>query len=119
MAVDAENVASVKRQLAQLFEVSLRTTVPSEPDVAPLVEACIAKFGVKFGDYQCNNAMGIWSKIKGKQAEFKGPPSVGQAIMKNLSPSDIVESCSVAGPGFVNVVLSKNWIAQVTAFLTF
>ncbi|XP_057726609.1 arginine--tRNA ligase, cytoplasmic-like isoform X1 [Arachis stenosperma] len=112
MAVDAENVGSVKRQLAHLFEVSLRTTVPSEPDVAPLVEPCAAKSGVKFGDYQCNNAMGIWSKIKGKQAEFKGPPSVGQAIMKNLPPSDIIESCSVAGPGFVNVVLSRNWIAQ-------
>lgn len=36
--------------------------------------------------------------------------------MKNLPPSEIIESCSVAGPGFVNVVLSKNWIAQVIAF---
>lgn len=33
--------------------------------------------------------------------------------MKNLPPSEMVESCSVAGPGFVNIVLSKKWIAQV------
>lgn len=40
----------------------------------------------------------------------------GQAIMKNLPPSEMIESCSVAGPGFVNVVLSKNWMAKVFFF---
>lgn len=33
--------------------------------------------------------------------------------MKNLPQSDIVESCSVAGPGFVNVKLSNTWMAKV------
>jgi arginyl-tRNA synthetase len=33
--------------------------------------------------------------------------------MKNLPQSEMIESCSVAGPGFVNVVLSKNWMAKV------
>jgi hypothetical protein len=33
--------------------------------------------------------------------------------MKNLPPSEMIESCSVAGPEFVNIVLSKKWIAQV------
>ncbi|KAF1886577.1 hypothetical protein Lal_00045810 [Lupinus albus] len=107
-----DNVSSVKRQLTQLFEISLRETVPGEPDIVPLVDSCSEKSGVKHGDYQCNNAMVLWAKIKGKQTGFRGPPAVGQAIMKNLPPSELIESCSVAGPGFVNVVLSKNWIAQ-------
>ncbi|XP_047167065.1 arginine--tRNA ligase, chloroplastic/mitochondrial-like isoform X2 [Vigna umbellata] len=34
------------------------------------------------------------------------------AILNNLPPSEMIDSCSVAGPGFVNVVLSKKWIAQ-------
>ncbi|KAL0015615.1 hypothetical protein SO802_002684 [Lithocarpus litseifolius] len=105
MANEEENV---KRKLAKLFEVALKVTVPSIADVEPLVAACTGKFG----DYQCNNAMGLWSKIKGKETEFKGPPAVGQAIMRNLPQSDIIESCSVAGPGFVNVKLSRNWMAQ-------
>ncbi|XP_075652077.1 arginine--tRNA ligase, cytoplasmic-like isoform X1 [Castanea sativa] len=105
MANEEENV---KRKLAKLFEVALKVTVPSVVDVEPLVAACTGKFG----DYQCNNAMGLWSKIKGKETEFKGPPAVGQAIMRNLPQSDIIESCSVAGPGFVNVKLSRNWMAQ-------
>ncbi|XP_048500155.1 arginine--tRNA ligase, chloroplastic/mitochondrial isoform X2 [Beta vulgaris subsp. vulgaris] len=32
--------------------------------------------------------------------------------MKNLPESEMIESCSVAGPGFVNVVLSRTWIAK-------
>jgi len=45
---DQENIGNVKKQLAKLFETSLRTTVPEESDVEPLVAACTAKFG----DYQ-------------------------------------------------------------------
>ncbi|KAG5087444.1 hypothetical protein AAZX31_01G005900 [Glycine max] len=110
--IEIDNPASVKRQLAQLFDLSLRATVPDEPDVVPLIDACAVKGGVKFGDYQCNNAMGIWSKMKGKQTGFRGPPAIGQAIVNNLPPSEMIDSCSVAGPGFVNVVLSKKWIAE-------
>ncbi|MBA0647225.1 hypothetical protein Goklo_015130, partial [Gossypium klotzschianum] len=105
-----EYMGSLKAQLAKLFEVSLKVTVPNELDVEPLVAACNGKFG----DYQCNNAMGLWSKIKGKGALFRGPPAVGEAIKNNLPTSEMIESCSVAGPGFVNVVLSKNWMAKVS-----
>ncbi|KAF2304005.1 hypothetical protein GH714_026172 [Hevea brasiliensis] len=110
-----ENCGNLKKQLAKLFEASLRETVPSKPDVEPLVAACTAKFG----DYQCNNAMSLWSKIKGKNSEFKGPPAVGQAVMRNLPPSEMIESCSVAGPGFVNIVLSKSWLAEFGMLIEF
>ncbi|ESR64570.1 Arginine--tRNA ligase [Citrus sinensis] len=108
MANEEENTGNVKRELEKVFDLALKATVRNETDVRPLIAACTAKFG----DYQCNNAMGLWSKIKGKGTEFKGPQPVGQAIMKNLPPSEMIESCSVAGPGFVNVVLSKNWMAK-------
>ncbi|XP_050215690.1 arginine--tRNA ligase, cytoplasmic-like [Mercurialis annua] len=103
-----ENIGNLKELLAKLFESALRVTVPTEPDIEPLLAASTAKFG----DYQCNNAMSLWAKIKGKKTDFKGPPAVGQAIMKNLPQSEVIESCSVAGPGFVNVVLSKNWMSK-------
>ncbi|XP_038972151.1 arginine--tRNA ligase, cytoplasmic-like isoform X2 [Phoenix dactylifera] len=103
-----DRAGSVKQQLSRLFKASLSATVPDEPNIEPLVEVCTAKFG----DYQCNNAMGLWSRIKGKSTEFKNPNSVGQAIARNLPPSDIIESTSVAGPGFVNIVLSDKWVAQ-------
>ncbi|KAK3140643.1 hypothetical protein QOZ80_5AG0403730 [Eleusine coracana subsp. coracana] len=103
----AQSAGSVKQQLSKLVISSLRTTVP-EVEVEPMVEVCTAKFG----DYQCNNAMGLWSKIKGSGTSFKNPNAIGQAIAKNLPPSDIIESTSVAGPGFVNIVLSNHWVAK-------
>eukprot|EP01018_Ginkgo_biloba_P001980 Gb_29722 [translate_table: standard] len=99
---------SVRQQLFRLLKDSLKTTFPDEPNLEPLVAICTAKFG----DYQCNNAMSIFSRIKGKSAEFKNPNSVGQAIMRNLPPSHMIERSSVAGPGFVNLVLSNSWIAE-------
>ncbi|XP_004513035.1 arginine--tRNA ligase, chloroplastic/mitochondrial-like [Cicer arietinum] len=112
MVMELDCPASVRKQLAKLFAESLKAIVPSEPDVVPLIDACVAKSGVKHADYQCNNAMSLWAKIKGKQTEFKNPRAVGEGIVKNLPPSEMVESCSVAGPGFVNIVLSKKWMAQ-------
>ncbi|KAK4763019.1 hypothetical protein SAY86_008787 [Trapa natans] len=108
MANTEDSLGSLKKQLAKLFEASLRVTVPTETDVEPLVAACTGNFG----DYQCNNAMSLWPRIKGKGTEFRGPPAVGQALMKNIPSSEMIESCSVAGPGFVNVKLSKSWIAK-------
>ncbi|XP_052182400.1 arginine--tRNA ligase, cytoplasmic-like isoform X2 [Diospyros lotus] len=108
MAAQEENVGNLKQQLAKLFEASLRATVPGEVDVAPLIAAC----NPRFGDYQCNNAMSLWTKIKGKGSEFTGPQPIGRALMKNLPASEMIESCTIAGPGFVNVVLSKQWIAK-------
>ncbi|GKB34485.1 arginine--tRNA ligase, cytoplasmic-like protein isoform X1 [Tanacetum coccineum] len=32
--------------------------------------------------------------------------------MRNLPANDIIEQCSVAGPGYVNVILSEQWMAQ-------
>lgn len=108
MAADEEVVGTVKDQLAKLFEESLRVTVPDQTDTDPLIAAC----NPRFGDYQCNNAMSLWTKIKGTGSAFTGPQPVGQAIMTNLPRSEMIESCSIAGPGFVNVKLSRQWIAK-------
>ncbi|PWA60475.1 Aminoacyl-tRNA synthetase, class 1a, anticodon-binding [Artemisia annua] len=109
-AAPEENIRSPKARIARVFEESLRITLPDEAKVAPIIAPCARK---EAGDYQCNNAMSLWSKIKGKEGiPFKGPQPVGKAIMENLRPTDMIESCSVAGPGFINVTLSRQWIAQ-------
>ncbi|KAI5021909.1 hypothetical protein ZWY2020_058639 [Hordeum vulgare] len=102
-----QGAGSVKQQISNLVALSLHATVP-EVDVEPIVEVCTGKFG----DYQCNNAMGLWSKVKGSGTSFKNPNAIGQSIAKNLPACDVIESASVAGPGFVNIVLSKSWVAK-------
>ncbi|KAJ0832343.1 putative arginine--tRNA ligase [Helianthus annuus] len=146
-AAPEHHTGSLKEQIAKVFEVSLKVTVPDEPDVAPLIAVCSKKEAADYQWYAClpacllsrivqfpfqaiyivlnillmqnfslhnnsNNAMCLWSKIKGKGTEFRGPQPVGQAIMRNLPTSDMIESCSIAGPGFINVKLSTQWIAK-------
>ncbi|KAG9130111.1 hypothetical protein Leryth_012855 [Lithospermum erythrorhizon] len=108
MSTEKELEGSLKQLVAKLFEIALTVTVPDEPDVEPVVAPCPPKFG----DYQCNNAMGLWKKIKDKGTQFTGPQPLGKAIMSNLPQSEMIESCSIAGPGFVNVKLAKPWIAK-------
>nr|XP_043628648.1 arginine--tRNA ligase, chloroplastic/mitochondrial-like isoform X2 [Erigeron canadensis] len=103
-----DKTGSLKDQLSKIFEASLKVTVP-DVHVEPLIVACAKK---EFGDYQCNNAMSVWAKIKGSGTTFRGPQPVGQAIMKNIPETEMIESCSIAGPGFVNIKLSGKWIAK-------
>ncbi|KAL1533287.1 arginine--tRNA ligase [Salvia divinorum] len=109
MKNDQGIAGSPKQQLAKLFEVSLRVTAPEELDIDPAIAPCQ---NPKFGDYQCNNAMGLWSKVKGKSTQYKNPQQIGQAIKANLPASDMIDESSIAGPGFVNVKLSEQWIAK-------
>ncbi|TXG48925.1 hypothetical protein EZV62_024800 [Acer yangbiense] len=108
MIQEEENIGNIKQQLANLFDASIRETFPNEPVTEPLVVAS----STRHGDYQCNNAMGIFSKIIGRYVEYQNVASVGQAILRNLPESEMIESSSIGGPGFVNVVLSNNWIAE-------
>ncbi|CAI9109437.1 OLC1v1009258C1 [Oldenlandia corymbosa var. corymbosa] len=56
-------------------------------------------------DYQlCRKAI--------QMPEFSNPMAIGQAIMKNLPASDMIDKCSVAGGGYVNVLLSSQWMAN-------
>ncbi|PNX70755.1 arginine-tRNA ligase cytoplasmic-like, partial [Trifolium pratense] len=52
MFIELDCPASVRKQLGKLFAEALKQTVPTEPDIVPLIDACIAKDGVKHADYQ-------------------------------------------------------------------
>ncbi|KAI5662732.1 hypothetical protein M9H77_22055 [Catharanthus roseus] len=109
MADGDENLGSVKQILEMLFAQSIRLTVPDETEVAPIITPCK---DLRHGDYQCNNAMSLFARIRGRVPQYSNPPSVGQAIMNNIPTSEIIESSRIAGPGYVNVVLSRKWMAK-------
>lgn len=57
-------------------------------------------------DFQCNGALAL-AKIA-----HKNPREIAGLIAEQLEKSDIIESISVDGPGFINIKLSDNFIAQ-------
>ncbi|XP_071718047.1 arginine--tRNA ligase, cytoplasmic-like [Rutidosis leptorrhynchoides] len=112
MADDAneENSGSLKELLTKAFKESQSITIPDDPHIVPVIDKCSKK---QFGDYQCNNVMSLWARLRGNNTEFKSPQDVGEAIGRNLPPCDMIDSHSVAGPGcFVSIRLSNQWIAK-------
>ncbi|GBG68603.1 hypothetical protein CBR_g3146 [Chara braunii] len=109
-AVEFVKDGSVRQLLSELVAESLKTTFPDlAKNVAPVVVPCN---NAAFGDYQCNNAMALFAQVKGKNSNFKNPRAVGEAIMKNLPETPLIETTSIAGPGFINIKLSKSWLEQ-------
>jgi len=63
------------------------------------------------GDFACNIAMAIAKELK------ESPREIAQQIIDNLSEGDIkearIEKLEIAGPGFINIYLKKNWLREV------
>ncbi|MHC4632689.1 MAG: arginine--tRNA ligase domain-containing protein [Planctomycetota bacterium] len=60
----------------------------------------------KFGDYQANGAMALAKKIK------TNPRKLAEQVVKVLDITDICEEPEVAGPGFINLRLKADFIAN-------
>lgn len=58
------------------------------------------------GDYQANMAMPL-SKILGKK-----PQDVAQLLIAGVPSNSMIESLAVAGPGFINIRLKNEWLAE-------
>lgn len=88
--------ALVTRWLAEAFEVVLPGCKGGK--VGPSKDS-------RFGDWQCNDAMGL-AKRAGKN-----PREVAQAVIAACPLPELIEKAEVAGPGFINITLSKPAIA--------
>jgi len=79
-------------------------------------DAFVIKGQPKFGDYQCNNAMGLF-KEHGAALGFSNPQAVAEAIKSKLPPNDIIGDVTIGGPGFVTVKLKETWLSQQVALV--
>jgi arginyl-tRNA synthetase len=75
-------------------------------DVAPVLEMIRPAQDAKFGDFQANFAMSL-SKQLGKP-----PREIAQMAVDRLQISDLCETPEIAGPGFINLRLRDDFLAQ-------
>jgi len=59
----------------------------------------------EFGDYQYNGAMALAKELK------KNPREIATALANELQQEDIFEKVEVAGPGFINLTLSNEFLS--------
>ncbi|MBN1456932.1 MAG: arginine--tRNA ligase [Sedimentisphaerales bacterium] len=60
----------------------------------------------KFGDYQANGIMALAKNLK------INPRELAEKVVKKLNVDDICEIPEIAGPGFINLRLKKEFIAK-------
>ena len=60
----------------------------------------------KFGDYQANGIMALAKKSK------TNPQKLAEKVLKNLDLSDICQKPEIAGPGFINLRLKTEFLAD-------
>ncbi|XKM14497.1 arginine--tRNA ligase [Orbaceae bacterium ac157xtp] len=61
---------------------------------------------IQFGDYQANGIMATAKKMAMNPRQF------AELVIKHLIIDDIAEKVEIAGPGFINIFLKSEWIAE-------
>ncbi len=93
---------SIKNTLNSRFETAMQILdIPSE--CTPLLNLSGKP---QFGDYQANGAMGAAKHLK------TNPRELAQKILDKVDLTEIAEKTEIAGPGFINITLKNNFIAN-------
>ena len=92
--------------LDQKFRQAIKAAFELEAD--PLVTPAQNE---KFGDYQANAAMPLAKTLEARTGQKANPRQVAEQIKAKLELAGIANETSIAGPGFINVRLSPQWVA--------
>ncbi|MCB1072123.1 MAG: arginine--tRNA ligase [Chlamydiia bacterium] len=60
----------------------------------------------QFGHYQCNSAMKVAKELK------TNPRKIAEEIVEKWKPDGVIEKLEVAGPGFINITLTKEFLSK-------
>ena len=95
---------SIVEQLNEIFSESLKTVFGSEISLpSPLI---VPATNPKFGDFQCNIALPL-AKTLGEK-----PRAIAEKIVAVVDLSDICEPLAIAGPGFINLKLTNDYLVS-------
>jgi arginyl-tRNA synthetase len=93
-------------ELRELFRPALEQLSPDKSKMADFLAMVKPAQNAEHGDYQANFAMPLAKLLKRK------PPEIAQQIVHDVPKNDIVESMTIAGPGFINIRLKNEWFAR-------
>lgn len=99
-------VMNLQSELRKLFEPALIALAPDSAKVPDYLAMIKQSSNADHGDYQANFAMAL-AKQLGKK-----PPELANEIVSKLPVNDLIESATVAGPGFINIKLKSATLAQ-------
>jgi len=102
-----------KTQVARLFQAALFSAYPKlQSETPPFVIAVEKPKNPEYGHYAVNSALHLAKKLNLK------PRDVAAAIIAALAPSPLLAAApEIAGPGFINVRLSREAETSIVKFI--
>jgi len=89
-----------------LLEERISAAMASVADVEGCAAIVRASTDPQFGDYQANGVMALAKKVK------TNPRKLAEEVVEKLDLGDICEPPEVAGPGFINLRLKADFLAD-------
>jgi len=99
-------VQTIATQLESAFRQAIREAFGFDAD--PLIGLSQNQ---TFGDYQSNAAMSLAKRVSESTGQKTNPRAVAEKIKSALKLEDVASEISIAGPGFINVRLSAEWLS--------
>lgn len=93
---------NLKQELDTRISAALSSVTGSE-DCKALINYAREE---KFGDYQANGVMGMAKQLK------RNPRELGEAVLATLELAGIADKVELAGPGFINIFIAPDYLAQ-------
>lgn len=95
-------MTDIKKQLTARFRPAIRAVLGEEfEDLDPLLNVTTT---TAFGDYQANLAMSLAKRLS------RNPREIAAQLVAELNLEDICDRVEIAGPGFINLFLSADFI---------
>jgi arginyl-tRNA synthetase len=98
---------TILHQLDDKFRAAIKSAFGIESDAQ-----LAASQTDKFGDYQSNAAMGLAKILAEKENKKLNPRAIAEQIKVKLELGEMASEISIAGPGFINVRLAPQWLAE-------
>ena len=98
---------TLAHQIEQSFRVAIAAAFNFDAD--PIITPAQNQ---TFGDYQSNAAMGLAKRLAKETGQKANPRQVAQQILAKLDLAAIAQDVSIAGPGFINIRLSPEFLAN-------
>jgi arginyl-tRNA synthetase len=100
---------TIQQQLQTRVDAALRSTLEDAGIVAPDVLQVVPCANPQFGDYQFNGALPLAKALK------TNPRALAQQIVAALDVSTLSEAPEIAGPGFINFRLKREFVEAMIA----
>jgi arginyl-tRNA synthetase len=93
----------IKSELSKIIETALKN---AEIQADEIIISDATK--PEFGDYQYNGVMKLAKILK------QNPRQIATNVVEHIDTTGMVSKVEVAGPGFINIWLNKEWLSEKT-----